>query len=66
MNELAMWRLSRVKMMTGLGRSTIYRLMSEGKFPKSIGLTDTGCPRGWIASEIEDWLRTRIAKSRTR
>lgn len=51
-------RLHQVMDTTGLGRSTIYRYMSEGLFPRSIPLGER-C-RGWIEGEILDWIVGRI------
>ncbi|WP_258240866.1 AlpA family transcriptional regulator [Pseudidiomarina homiensis] len=31
-------RFPQVKDMTGLGRSSVYKLMSEGRFPKAVTL----------------------------
>ncbi len=44
---------------TSLSRSTIYRLVSEGTFPKSIAL---GARRAWLESEISAWQEARIAE----
>lgn len=52
-------RLPQVIEQTGLARSTIYKLMSSGDFPKSIPLT--GRIVGWLKSEIQDWICERIA-----
>ncbi|MCA6127299.1 MAG: AlpA family transcriptional regulator [Alcanivorax sp.] len=53
-------RLPEVIAKTGLGRSTIYKLISEDLFPKSVPLM----PRvvGWIESEVEEWILERIAE----
>ncbi len=55
-------RLPDVRTRTGLSRSTIYQRIAEGHFPKpiSIGLRAVG----WLESEIEEWLKLRIEKSR--
>ncbi len=53
-------RLAAVKEATGLGRSSIYKFMDEGTFPKSIRLT--GKSVGWIDQEIEAWVQERIAE----
>lgn len=37
-----------------LGRSTIYRLISEGKFPKPFQLVPNR--NAWIESDIDAWL----------
>lgn len=47
---------------TGLARSTIYKLISENRFPKQIKLTNFSS--GWLMSEIEEWIEQRVAISR--
>ncbi|MGR3494070.1 helix-turn-helix transcriptional regulator [Citreimonas sp.] len=46
-----------VEDITGLSRSTIYRLMSNGEFPKPIKLT--GRAVAWPESRISAWLAER-------
>ena len=53
-------RLREVMARTGLSRSTIYVMMAEGRFPKPVPLGERSV--GWIESELEEWLRSRIAK----
>lgn len=53
-------RLNQVKDLTGLGRSTIYKYIAEGSFPKPISLGDR-CV-GWLESEIYDWILARVAE----
>ena len=50
-------RMSSVIRVTGLGRSTIYRLMAEQKFPCPVRLG----PRAvaWRQSEIDRWSESR-------
>lgn len=50
-------RLREVLHRTGLGRSTVYRWMDEGRFPKSVRLG--GRSVAWIEHEIDDWLMSR-------
>lgn len=50
-------RLMSVKSLTGLSRSTIYRLIAEGNFPKPIKLGARAS--GWRQSEIEAWIDSR-------
>ncbi|MDE2761335.1 MAG: AlpA family transcriptional regulator [Gemmatimonadota bacterium] len=52
-------RLHEVMARTGLSRSTIYVMMAEGRFPKPVPLGERSV--GWIESELEEWLRDRIA-----
>lgn len=51
-------RLNDVMHMTGLGRSTIYKFIDEGIFPRSVPLG--GRSVGWIEAEIVGWIRERI------
>jgi prophage regulatory protein len=55
-------RLPDVINITQLSRSQIYRMEAEGKFPSRISLTQR--TTAWIAQEVEEWLRERIALSR--
>jgi len=55
-------KLPEVTKLTGLARSTIYKLISEDRFPKQIKLTSFSS--GWIKSEIDYWIDERIALSR--
>ena len=47
-------RLPEVMSRVGLGRSTIYRWMSEGKFPKPVQLG--GHAVAWVEEEVETWV----------
>lgn len=51
-------RLKDVIDTTGLSRSTIYKYIAEGSFPKPVSLGDR-CV-GWIESEVHDWVLARI------
>jgi prophage regulatory protein len=53
------WRA--VSMRTGLSRPTIWRMVKQGRFPKSIQITG-GHAVGWAASEVQDWIQNRIAQ----
>jgi prophage regulatory protein len=52
-------RLPEVKRITGLSKSSIYDRMNEGIFPKSVPLG--GRTVGWVESEVDEWVETRIA-----
>jgi prophage regulatory protein len=47
-------RLPEVMSRVGLGRSTIYRWMNEGKFPKPVQLG--GHAVAWVEEEVETWV----------
>lgn len=55
-------RLNGVISMVGLSRSTIYALMAAGQFPRSISLGERAV--GWLESDIEAWIDSRIAASK--
>ena len=50
-------RLPEVIHMTGLARSTIYKLISEGNFPSSLKLTRRTV--AWSAGDIRQWVDSR-------
>ena len=51
-------RLPEVMSRVGLGRSTIYRWMSEGKFPKPVQLG--GHAVAWVEEEVEVWISAQL------
>lgn len=57
-------RLIRIKDVchfTGISKSHIYLLASQGKFPKSVSLVPGGSSKAWLESEVKDWINGRIA-----
>ncbi len=60
-NERAL-RLRQVCQLTGLGRSMIYQMQAEGRFPQRIKLGQRAV--GWLESEVRDWLATCVETSR--
>ncbi|MGE5564329.1 MAG: helix-turn-helix transcriptional regulator [Bacillota bacterium] len=58
-NAARILRLRSVLERTGLTRSTLYRKLHEGTFPKPVRLS----PRcvGWQESEIDAWVRSPIS-----
>lgn len=51
-------RLKDVMSSTGLARSTIYKYIDEGTFPKSVSLGDRSV--GWVEGEVHEWILSRI------
>lgn len=51
-------KLKAVVEKTTLCHSTIYKLISEGEFPKPIELTARAV--GWVDDEIEGWIVAKI------
>jgi len=55
-------RLPAVKSCTGLSRSTIYLRVAQGTFPEPINLG--GRAVGWVESEVQQWLQSKIEATR--
>ena len=61
-------RLPEVLSRTGYGRTTIYRKMEDGSFPRSVKLggppvdpeTFDSRAVAWIENEVEQWIDSRI------
>ncbi|UNK41999.1 AlpA family phage regulatory protein [Luteimonas sp. S4-F44] len=54
-----MMRLPEVKRLTGLSRSTIYRLGGTGGFPRRVKLSERTA--AWPEAAVMDWLAARCA-----
>ena len=54
-------RLKEVQHRVGLGRSTIYRWMAEGKFPKPVQLG--GYAVAWAEDEVAAWIEGRLGRT---
>lgn len=51
-------RLPEVEALIGCRKSTIYKLMKEGKFPNSVRVTDR--IKAWPESAVLQWVQGRI------
>ena len=54
--------LNEVKHRTGLGKSTIYNMITNGTFPKQRAITVRRV--GWLESEIDKWIASKIVLSK--
>jgi prophage regulatory protein len=52
-------RLPEVRKRIGLGRSSVYQLIRQGRFPRPVHLSARTV--GWIESEVEQWIAERAA-----
>ena len=52
-------RVRDVCAMVGVGRTPIYALEKQGRFPQRIALV--GKAVAWHASEVNEWMASRIA-----
>lgn len=57
LEEMAILRISDVKRLTGLCRSSIYQMMAAGKFPRAVSIGSRAV--GWMVRDIRAWLQER-------
>lgn len=57
-------RLPKIKEVTGLSRSTIYKLMANGEFPQCVKLSARAV--AWPSAAIDAWIKSRIEQSASR
>lgn len=55
-------RLPSVRSRVGYSRSSIYNYMAKGEFPKPVRLGTRAI--GWLESDIEQWIASRVEDSR--
>ncbi|WP_105901866.1 AlpA family transcriptional regulator [Vibrio gangliei] len=55
-------RLKEVINLTALSRSSIYKKMNEGTFPKTVSLGDRAV--AWVESDINEWIDRMVQQSR--
>jgi prophage regulatory protein len=63
MGHQRLLRLTEVRRLTGLSRSTIYNRASLGTFPQRVSIGERAV--AWIESEIHAWISGQIANSRS-
>lgn len=57
-NHITLLRRNQIEAMTGLARSTIYKLIKAGSFPKPIQLTDRAV--AWPSNLIDSWVSEKL------
>lgn len=60
MSSRRLMPLADVTARVGTGRSTVYRLIKEGKFPRQVTVGATRCAR-WASDEIEAWVDAQVS-----
>lgn len=55
-------RMSEVLSRTTYGKAWIYKLISQGRFPKPVKIGARSI--AFIESEVDEWINQRIAESR--
>lgn len=52
-------KLKTVMDSTGLARSTVYKFIAEGRFPKPVKLGVRMV--AWVEEEVEEWILSKIS-----
>ena len=60
--SLRIIRIPKVLEKTGFGKSTIYQMSKDGRFPAQIKIGKRAS--GWLEEEVDDWIRKQVAASR--
>ena len=53
-----------VRARVGISRSHIHAIVARGLFPQPFKLYEGGRNNGWLSSEIDDWMMTRVKTGR--
>jgi prophage regulatory protein len=61
MDSQRLIRIDGVRALTGLGRSHLYALIKEKKFPRAIKLSERAS--AWLEADVKDWVEARIRVS---
>lgn len=62
--SVTIYRLPKVKTISGLSRSTIYSEVAKGTFPAPVPLTDEGRAVGWDSTAVDAWVAARVQMAR--
>jgi prophage regulatory protein len=57
---MKLMKLKAVMECTGLARSTVYKFIAEGRFPKPVKLGARMV--AWVEGEIQQWIQERIGE----
>jgi prophage regulatory protein len=55
-------RFDEVRLKTGLCRAHVHALAALGHFPRPLKLVSGGRASGWLASEVDAWIASRVAE----
>jgi prophage regulatory protein len=57
-------RFKELRQRIPLGRTTIWRMMREGRFPQSRRIGKMAA--AWLESEVEDWMKRNVEEGQTK
>lgn len=58
-NAITLHRLPAVMARTGIAKSTLYLMISQGRFPEPVKLSARSV--AWPSDQIDQWINNRIA-----
>lgn len=58
-NDMRFIKLPAVLNVSGMSRTQVYKLMGEGRFPRSVRLSARSV--AWVESQVQDWMAQRVA-----
>lgn len=61
-NSHRLLRVDAVLALTGLPKSTLYRMIAERRFPAPVRLSERA--RAWPEAEVQGWIADRLAMPR--
>jgi prophage regulatory protein len=53
-----------VSMKLGVGPSTLFSMISDGRFPKPFVIVPGGRAVGWLESDVDAWIANRRSEAR--
>jgi prophage regulatory protein len=56
-NNVTFWRWPKVKQVVGMGRTTVFLLYKDGKFPKPFKISKGSI--AWRSDEVMAWMEAR-------
>lgn len=59
--KITFLRRKDVERLVGLGRSSIYKMVADGKFPKQVRIGSRAV--AWRSDEIEQWIQEKLSES---
>lgn len=61
MSASSFLRLTKLMERTGWSRASIYRLVAKGEMPAPYLLSPTGRAVGWLESDVDAYIESRVA-----
>ena len=63
MVDISIYRLPDILTISRLGKTSLYTEIKKGTFPAPISLTEGGRAVGWLRSDVDVWLESRVKRA---